>query len=86
MQVVSKLYIGVKGTSSYLIFSRRVQDLVCMYMIEDSWGICYFRSAELAAAVWDKHIVFHNNQAAVFRLVTYNGKHHTPMIATSRHV
>ena len=68
-------------TSSYLLISRRVQDLVCMYMIEDSWGICYFRSAELAAAVWDKHICFHNNQKAIFRLVTYNSTYHTTMIA-----
>ena len=32
----------------------------------------YFRSAELAAAVWGKDVAFHNGESAVFRLATNN--------------
>jgi len=45
-------------------------DAACNADLQESWGICYFRSEELASAAWDKQVVFHNGWVAVFRWVS----------------
>ena len=42
-----------------------------MVILQESWGICYFRSPELAAAAYEANIEFHNGLRAVFRLLMY---------------
>ena len=66
---VDRLYIWMfKPWCIHRDVSASVMHNACEFGIpQDKWGICYFRSQQLASFCYEKEVRFHNDQVAVFR-------------------